>query len=98
MLNSSNKAAPIEPADDNHEKGFVTRSGMKMIWNDDLITLTIETPNGNKMVFSDDEGACNVEDENGNKIQLNSDGITIESAADIKFYRNWQYRSGRRRY
>ncbi len=56
---------------------------MKVIFNDDEISLTIETPNGNKMVFSDDEGGITLEDENGNKVVLSSDGINLESAKDV---------------
>ena len=84
MMNSSSKPAPIVAADDNHEKGFVTRSEMKVIFNDDEISMTLETPNGNKIVISDDEGGIKLEDENGNFIEMNSDGITIESASNIK--------------
>lgn len=83
MLNSSAKPAPIIASNDNHEKGFVTRSEMKVVFNDDEVSLTIETPNGNKMVFSDQDGGILIEDENGNKIELNSDGITMESASEI---------------
>ena len=83
MMNSSAKAAPIEPADDNHEKGFFTRSGMKIVFNDDLQTILTETVNGNKLLFSDDEGMIQMEDENGNIVKLESSGITIESAGDL---------------
>ncbi|TQV87434.1 type VI secretion system tip protein VgrG [Aliikangiella coralliicola] len=83
MLNSSAKPAPITGSDDNHEKGFVTRSEMKMIFNDDEISYTLETPNGNKIVLSDDSGSILIEDENSNKIEMTSDGITIESPGDI---------------
>lgn len=85
MMNSSAKPAPITATDDNHEKGFVTRSEMKMIFNDDEISFTVETPNGNKIVFSDQDGGITLEDENGNKIVLDSNGIKIESAGDIQF-------------
>jgi len=83
MLNSSAKPAPISASNDNHEKGFVTRSEMKVVFNDDEVSLTIETPNGNKMVFSDQDGGILIEDENGNKIEMNSDGIAMESASEI---------------
>lgn len=84
MLNSSAKPAPLEGSDDNHEKGFVTRSEIKMLFNDDDVSYTLETPNGNKIVVSDADGAILLEDENGNSITMNSDGIAIDSAADIK--------------
>lgn len=83
MMNSSAKPAPISATDDNHEKGFVTRSEMKVIFNDDEISMTLETPNGNKIVISDADGGIKLEDENGNFIEMNSSGITIESATAI---------------
>ncbi len=84
MLNSSAKPAPLTASDDNHEKGLVTRSEMKIIFNDDKKSITIETPGGNKMIFSDDTGGITLEDQNGNKIVMDSNGISIESAKDFK--------------
>lgn len=83
MLHSSAKPAPLEATDDNHEKGYVSRSEMKLIFNDDKNTVTLETPNGNSFLFSDDEGSITFTDENGNEILMNSDGISLTSAADI---------------
>lgn len=83
VLHSSAKPAPITASDDNHEKGIVTRDELKILFNDDLKSIELSTPNGNKVLLSDDEGAINIEDENGNKLMMNSDGITIESAKDL---------------
>lgn len=83
MLHSSSKPAPITAADDNHEKGYVSRSEMKMIFDDDKISYSLETPAGNKFVISEDEKKIHLEDQNGNKITMNEDGITIESIKDI---------------
>ncbi len=83
VLHSSAKPAPITASDDNHEKGIVTRDELKVLFNDDLKSIELSTPNGNKVLMSDDEGAINIEDENGNKLMMNSDGITIESAKDL---------------
>ncbi len=83
MLNSSAKPAPLTAADDNHEKGFITRSDIKFIFNDDEVSVTVETPNGNKLVISDDDGGIKLEDENGNFIKMDSNGITFESASAI---------------
>jgi len=82
-LNSSAKPAPLESSDDNHEKGIVTRSGMKMIWNDEKISLTIETPAGKKIVIDEDADSILLEDDYSNKLELNSDGISYESEGDI---------------
>ncbi len=83
MLNSSANPAPIEAADDNHEKGFVTRSEMKLVFDDDKKSILMETPAGNKIVLNEEDGGIGIEDENGNKMTLNADGIEIESAADL---------------
>ena len=83
MLNSSAKPAPITAADDNHEKGYVSRSEMKMIFNDDKKSITIETPGGNKVLISEDEKKIHMEDQNGNKMTMSEDGITLESIKDI---------------
>lgn len=83
MLNSSKKPAPLSATDDNHEKGFQTRSKMKMIFNDDKKSLNIETPGGNKVIITEEDKKIHLEDQNGNKITMNSDGITMESIKDI---------------
>jgi Rhs element Vgr protein len=83
MMNSSAKPAPLTASDDNHEKGFVTRSELKLIFNDDKKSVKIETPNGNMLTLDEDQGGVFLEDENGNKATFNSDGITFESAKDL---------------
>ena len=85
MLNSSAKPAPITASDDNHEKGFVTRSELKLMFNDDTRVITLETPNGNILRISDEDGGIGLEDENGNSITMNADGITLDSAKDLIF-------------
>jgi Rhs element Vgr protein len=83
MVNSSSKPAPLTASDDNHEKGFQTRSEMKMIFNDDKKSILIETPAGNKVEITEEDKKIHLEDQNGNKLTMNSDGITIESSKDI---------------
>ncbi len=83
MCNSSDKVAPLPTADDNHEKGYVSRSEMKVIFNDDKKSITIETPAGNKFILSEDEQAISMNDQHGNKFVMNQDGIKLESIKDI---------------
>ncbi|GAA0727915.1 VgrG-related protein [Aquimarina litoralis] len=83
MLNSSAKPAPITASDDNHEKGFITRSEMKVLFDDDKKSISIETPAGKKIVLDEDAGSIVVEDDNSNIITVDSSGIAIESASDI---------------
>jgi Rhs element Vgr protein len=83
MLNSSAKPAPLPASDDNPEKGFVTRSQLKLVFNDKENSLTLETKNGNMITLSDDAGAITIEDENGNKLAMDASGISLESAKDV---------------
>ncbi|MFY9152166.1 MAG: type VI secretion system tip protein VgrG [Prolixibacteraceae bacterium] len=84
MLNSSAKPAPIQASDDNHEKGFVTRSEMKFIFNDDKKSVVLETPAGKKITVDEDAGVVKLEDENSNVITMDSSGIKMESAGNIE--------------
>lgn len=83
MCHSSAKPAPLEASDDNHEKGYVSRSEMKMIFDDDKKTLLLETPGGNKVLLTDEDQGIMLEDGNGNKITMDSSGIVIESATEL---------------
>ncbi|MEW4922918.1 type VI secretion system tip protein VgrG [Algibacter sp. 2305UL17-15] len=84
MLHSSAKPAPIVASDDNHEKGFVSRSDMKILFNDDKKSITIETPAGKKITMDEDAGSIIIEDENSNVLTMDSSGIAMESAGDIQ--------------
>lgn len=83
MLHSQAKPAPVTASDDNHEKGFYTRSKMKLVFNDDKKSITIITPKNKSIVINDDDGSIILSDELNNKITMNSDGISIESQKDI---------------
>lgn len=84
MLHSSKLPAPIEAKDDNHEKGFVTRSEMKILFEDDKKIITIETPAGNSIVISEDDKSIIMTDQNKNTITMNDGGIELKSPKDIK--------------
>ncbi len=83
MLHSSAKPAPLTASDHNHEKGFVTRSEMKLLFNDDKKSIIIETPTGKKVTIDEDSGVIQIEDENRNTITMDSDGIAMESGKDF---------------
>jgi len=83
MLNSSKSPAPLKGSDANHEKGFVTRSKMKFVFNDEKKSLTIDTPKGKKVEISDDSDSMVLSDQHNNKITMGAGGITIESVKDI---------------
>src|SRR5690606_18081225 len=81
--NSNNLPAPIEPDDDNHKKGWVTRSGMNFIINDDKKSLNVEFPSGKALKIDDDGNIIELKDENGNSIKMDADGVSIKSGKDI---------------
>ena len=83
MLHSSAKPAPLKASDDNHEKGFVTRSEMKLLFNDDKKSIIIETPAGKKVTIDEDYGVIKIEDENRNVIIMDNNGIAMESGKDF---------------
>ena len=83
MVNSSAKPAPISATEENNQKGIITRSEMKFLFDDDKKSVTIETPNGNKLVISDDDGSITLTDENGNEVKMDSSAISLDSAGDI---------------
>lgn len=83
MLNSSAKPAPLSPSNQNDEKGFVSRSSMKMVFNDADKSLKVETPSGKKITLSESDNIIKIEDEIGNKISMETSEVTIESAGNM---------------
>ena len=82
-MHSSAKASPLEASDDNYKKGFTTKSGMHILFDDEKKIITIDTPGGNSITLDDDKKQIQLLDQNGNKILHSGDGITIESAKDL---------------
>lgn len=83
MLNSSKNPAALKVKDTNHEKGLVTRSGMKVWFDDEKKTMTLETPGGNKVVLSDEDKGITLTDQHKNTVTLNDKGISLKSPKDI---------------
>jgi hypothetical protein len=47
-----------------------------MIFNDDKISYTLETPKGKKIIVDEDADVIKIEDEHSNTLTLNKDGIS----------------------
>jgi uncharacterized protein involved in type VI secretion and phage assembly len=85
MLNSSKNAAPFTPADKNYEKGFVTKSQLKITFDEDKKVILLQTPAGKSVTIDDnDQKNIMIKDENNNSIEMSSSGITITSAKDLQ--------------
>ncbi|TLX71654.1 type VI secretion system tip protein VgrG [Labilibacter sediminis] len=84
LYHGKNKPASQFPDQNNSFKGIVTQSNLKIEFDDDKKSTTIETPSGNKIVLNDDAKSILLHDENNNKVELSSNGITLNSGKDIK--------------
>jgi Rhs element Vgr protein len=84
MLHSSAKPAPARGSDDNHEKLYKSRSGLRVVFDDDKKIVTIDTPAGQKLVLDDDAKSVTLADANGNKLVMDSSGIALESAKALQ--------------
>ena len=72
-----------KPADGNNQKAIVTRSHMKLLFEEDKKDITLTTPGNNYLKISDDERSITLEDQHGNKIVMDSSGILIDSPKTI---------------
>ena len=84
MLHSQAKSPPetLPAKDSNHLKGIVSRSGIKVIFDDEKKILTIAVPAGAKekaIIINSESGTMEMKDENENSIKMDKSGITISS-------------------
>ncbi|MCD4724983.1 MAG: type VI secretion system tip protein VgrG [Bacteroidales bacterium] len=84
MHHGKNKPEASWPDADNSFKGILTRSQLKIEFDDKKKQTTIETPGGNKAVLSDDGKSIILHDQNQNKVELTTNGISLDSMKDIK--------------
>ena len=71
-------------SNDNYEKIFITKSGMKWAWNEEKKTHEISTPSGNKIILSEEDKKVTIEDQNQNMFEMSTKGIQINSDSEIK--------------
>ena len=83
-LYSSKQVPPYDLTADNYTKAVVTKSQLKIEFDDEKKITTIITPGGNRVVLSDDEKSILLQDQNSNKLELSPDGIVLDSPKDIK--------------
>lgn len=84
-LYGKKKKPPYTPESKNNTKGFVSKSKLKLTFDEEKKSITLETPGGNKVILDDDGKSLTLQDQNSNKITLSADGIVFDSAKDIKF-------------
>lgn len=87
-LHTSKHPPPKDVSDDtskNALSGFVTRSGLSLVLDDDKKRLLIKTPAGHQVLLDDDAKAMTLKDSHGNELTLDQDGVRIKSVKDLAF-------------
>lgn len=80
---SSKNKPPYDLSSDNFIKAIVTRSKLKVEFDDDKKMITVTTPENNKIVISDDDKSILIQDQSDNKVELSESGIVLDSPKDI---------------
>ena len=83
LYHGKNKPHNAWPNTKNSFKGIVTKSNLRLEFDEDKKVTTIDTPGGNKIVVSDHEKSILLKDQNMNMVELSPDGIVLDSMKDI---------------
>lgn len=83
MLNSSNKPAPLATEQSNDKKGFTTRSGMHLQFDDGAKKISIDTPAGNSIVLDESSQQIQITDQQQNQVTMSPSGIAVQSNLEI---------------
>ncbi|MEI6756338.1 MAG: type VI secretion system tip protein VgrG [Chlorobium sp.] len=82
LHSKSSKESPLPEDPGAEQYGFVTKEGLKLIFDDSgqKMSLIVSAGTGEKsIVINDSSGAMELKDENQNSIKMNAQGITIQS-------------------
>ncbi len=82
-LYSGRHKPPYTLEDENNTKAIVTRSELRIVFDEEKKETTIITPAENKIVLSDDGKSILIEDQTGNKGEFSPSGIALSSPRDI---------------
>ncbi|WP_143306500.1 type VI secretion system tip protein VgrG [Chitinophaga vietnamensis] len=78
--------SPLPEQDGQEQYGFVTKSGIKLVFDDTNKRMTLLVPGGDdgkSFIINNDSGAIEIKDDHQNSIKMDSSGITIESGANV---------------
>lgn len=87
LYNSKNKT-PYQTDAANKEKGIVTKSNLKMTFNDTDKIFKVETPAKHSIELNDKTGTITIKDKTGNKITMKSGAIELSGKGDITIKAN----------
>lgn len=85
-LYSAINKPPLDVVKEKNQKGIFTKQQLKLLFNDDDKSITLETLNGNTIIVSEkkDSEGIQIIDQNKNAIVMNSKGIQISSETSIE--------------
>ena len=75
---------PFEFEAKNNTKAIVTREKLRIEFDEEKKVITVSTPGKNTLEISDDGKSIRLTDQHKNEIKMDSGGITLSSAKDIK--------------
>jgi flagellar hook assembly protein FlgD len=70
-------------ADDNNEKGYTSRNGMKLLFDDGENSILMQTASGNLVKVNDGEQGVKITDQSGNEVKLSPTGMDITCMSNI---------------
>lgn len=82
-LYSKKKPPPFTPDKKNSKKAIVTKSNLKILFDEDKKDIEIVTPKGNSLLLSEGTRKVVLKDQNKNAIEMSAGGIKINSNSNI---------------
>lgn len=82
-LHSTKHNSPYPAESENAKKGYKSRSGMELIFDDKEKSIMLKSPHGNIMKLSDEDEGLVVTDQHDNAIILHKEGIILTSSKDL---------------
>ncbi len=85
LYNKNNSVPPYEPAEDNFVKAIVTKTGLRIEFNEENNAINIITPGEQSVYIDDTEKRIVITDINQNVIEMNEAGINMTTPGDLIF-------------
>lgn len=84
FLYSKSRPPAFQPDDSNIHKAIVTRTGLRLVFDEEKKSILVQTPAGNQALFSDDQKSIEIVDQTGNSLKMTTSGITVKSPGAIE--------------
>jgi len=81
--NKIHPAAELVPSEKNNLKAIVTKSGLKLVFNDEDNSIVLSTTNDNRIRLDEENKQIQISDQNENVFMMSSDGVSLSSPKSI---------------